>query len=78
MECYIPSAKILSYEKLPDKKLRKYTYFDTQTGIKDSFLSDKKVIEKGIEELQKKDLTKYFRHCLNYDFSKNEQQFCTL
>ena len=33
------------------------------------------VIEKGIEELQEKDITKYFEHCLNYDFSKNEQYF---
>ncbi|CAG8570245.1 959_t:CDS:2 [Ambispora leptoticha] len=33
----------------------------------------KYIIEKGIEELQEKDITKYFEHCLNYDFSKNEQ-----
>src|SRR4051812_6695239 len=42
-EYNIPAAKILSVEKLPDKKLRRYTFFNTQTGIKDSFLSDKKV-----------------------------------
>jgi len=42
-EHYIPSAQIISVEKLPDKKLRKYTFFNTQTGIKDSFYSDKKV-----------------------------------
>ena len=29
----------------------------------------KLVIEKGISELQEKDMTKYFRHCLEYDFS---------
>src|SRR3954452_23309749 len=35
----------------------------------------KYVIEKGITELQKKDMRKYFEHCLNYDFKnvKNEQ-----
>lgn len=43
MEQLIPSAKILSVEKLPDKKLRKYIFFNTQTGIKDYFYSDKKV-----------------------------------
>src|SRR3954454_22251403 len=42
-EYYIPAAKILSVEKLPDKKLRRYTFFNTQTGIKGSFVSDKKV-----------------------------------
>ncbi|CAG8570225.1 958_t:CDS:2 [Ambispora leptoticha] len=42
-EITIPSAQILSVEKLPDKKLRKYTFFNTQTGIKDFFYSDKKV-----------------------------------
>src|SRR6266487_4167680 len=43
MEQIIPSAKILSAEKLLDKKLRRYTFFNTQTGIKGSFISDKKV-----------------------------------
>src|SRR5437870_665537 len=42
-EHIIPSAQILSFEKLPDKKLRKYTFFNTQTGEKGSFISDKKV-----------------------------------
>jgi hypothetical protein len=42
-ELTIPSAKILGVEKLPDSKLRKYTFFNTQTGIKDSFYSEKKV-----------------------------------
>ena len=31
----------------------------------------KLVIEKGIEKLQAKDMTKYFEHCLNYDFAGN-------
>jgi hypothetical protein len=42
-ELTILSAQILSVEKLPDKKLRKYTYFNTQNGLKDLFYSDKKV-----------------------------------
>jgi hypothetical protein len=42
-EFTIPSAQILSVEKLPDKKLRKYIFFNTQTGTKDSFYSEKKV-----------------------------------
>ncbi|CAG8580240.1 2467_t:CDS:2 [Ambispora gerdemannii] len=42
-ELTIPSAQILSVEKLPDRKLCKYTYFNTQMGIKGSFCSDKKV-----------------------------------
>jgi len=33
----------------------------------------KYVVEKGITKLQTKDMTKYFRHCLNYNFSQNEQ-----
>jgi len=40
---YIPSAKILGVEKLPEQKVLKYTYFDTQTGLKDSFYSHQKV-----------------------------------
>jgi len=31
------------------------------------------IIEQGIAELQAKNLTKYFRHCMDYDFRKNEQ-----
>lgn len=30
----------------------------------------KSAIDGAIEKVQKKDLTKYFRHCLNYDFSQ--------
>ena len=35
----------------------------------------KLVIEKGITELQEKDMTKYFRHCLDYDFSKTSMNY---
>ncbi|CAG8812614.1 30976_t:CDS:1, partial [Racocetra persica] len=38
----------------------------------------KYIIEQGIEKLQGEDMTEYFRHCLNYDFSKTEQGFCNL
>jgi len=44
-----------------------------ETNQPRTFEELKLIIEKGVEELQKKDMTKYFRHCLNYDFSKNEQ-----
>ena len=42
-EQYIQSAKILRVEKFLDPKVLKYTYFDTQTGLKDSFYSHEKV-----------------------------------
>ena len=32
----------------------------------------KLAIDKAIVEVQGKDLTKHFRHCLNYDFSQAE------
>jgi len=40
---YIQSAKIIGVEKLSDQKVLKYTYFDTQTGLKDHFYSHQKV-----------------------------------
>lgn len=42
-ELDIPSVKILSHEKTDNPKVLKYTYFDTQTGIKDFFYSHQKV-----------------------------------
>ena len=39
----INSAKILHYERTDNPKTLKYTYFDTQTGIKDYFFSHQKV-----------------------------------
>jgi hypothetical protein len=42
-EQYIQSAKILGAEKLLDKKVLKYTFFDTRTGLKDFFYSHQKV-----------------------------------
>jgi hypothetical protein len=75
-EQYIPAAKILQVEKLPDKKLRKYTFFNTQTGIKDCFYSHKKVkhipeiagrLELSISESESE---KFFR-----DFNQNIYKF---
>ena len=42
-ELDIPSVKILNYEKTEKPNLLKYTYFDTQTGLKDYFYSHKRV-----------------------------------
>lgn len=42
-ELDIPSVKILSHEKTDNPKVLKYTYFDTQTGLKDYFYSHQKV-----------------------------------
>jgi hypothetical protein len=75
-EITIPSAQILSVEKLPDKKLRKYTFFNTQTGIKGSFYSDKKVnnIPEIAGELRlssdENQLEKFFQN-----FAQNIQKF---
>jgi len=72
----IITAKILGVAKLLDKKLRKYTFFNTQTGIKDSFLTDKKVnhipeiagrLELSISESES---DKYFQ-----DFNQNIYKF---
>jgi len=35
----------------------------------------KTAINEAIEILQEKDLTKYFQHCLNYDFSQPSTSF---
>jgi len=40
---HIPSAKIIGVEKHQDQKTLKYTFFDTQTGIKDAFYSYQKI-----------------------------------
>jgi len=42
-ELDIPSVKILNYEKTDNPKVLKYTYFDTQTGLKDYFYSHQRV-----------------------------------
>jgi len=76
MEILIPAAKIIGVERLTDKKLLKYTFFNTQTGIKDSFCSNKKVrhipeiagrLELSIKENQP---NKFFQ-----DFSQNIYKF---
>jgi len=42
-ELELTSVKLLRYEKTDNPKILKYTYFDTQTGIKDWFYSHQKV-----------------------------------